>query len=236
VTPRVAIAGLLLAMLAPAAARAQVEPPADSTAVAPVAAPSDSNAVETVESPQLAAAGKREPKAPQKLEALVPDVAAHPWRIEPGPRPYRQRLSFSPTAGVFGDNRFFAARFTFNPQEWLGYEWSVGHTPGQSTHAALHTISAIVRKPFAGRFQPYLSGGYGMVMVFPGPSVNASPVTNKELIGGVGLEFYIRGDLALRADWRGASVFGRERDRDGVVTYTYGQQMAGLAFYRTLKP
>jgi hypothetical protein len=170
------------------------------------------------------------------LEALVPEVAHHPYRVEPGVRPFRHRLAFSPGYGALGSKRLFVARVTYHPNTWLGYEWSIGHNPGQSVHAALHMLSAIVRRPLSGRLQPYASGGYGMMLVFPGQSLNAAPVTKNALTIGGGLEFYIRGDLALRADVRRATVLGRERDRDGTVAYDYFQQTIGLAFYRSIRP
>ena len=170
------------------------------------------------------------------LEALVPEVAAHPWQIDPGPRPFQYRLSFSPGFGFLGDQRLFAFRFGYNPNSWLGYEASLGHNPGQSVHAVLHTFSAIVRHPLSGRFQPYLTGGYGMVMVFPGTTLNASPVTKNALVGGGGLEFYIRNDLAVRADARSATVFGRDKNQAGTVAYNYFQGTIGLSFYRSVRP
>jgi hypothetical protein len=170
------------------------------------------------------------------LEALNPELADHPYALASGPREYRHRLSFSPGYGQLGSDRLFTARIAYNPSPWLGYEAAIGHNPGQSTHAVLHTISAIGRYPLPGRFQPYLSAGYGMVMVFPGRSINAAPVTKNTLAMGGGLEFYIRNDLALRAEMRHATVFGRERDREGVVAYDYLQETIGLAFYRSIKP
>lgn len=170
------------------------------------------------------------------LEALVPEVAHHPYRVEPGVRPFRNRLAFSPGYGSLGSKRLFVARVTYHPNAWLGYEWSIGHNPGQSVHAALHMLSAIVRRPLSGRLQPYVSGGYGMILVFPGQSLNADPVTKNAITLGGGLEFYIRGDLAVRADVRRATVLGRERDRDGIVAYDYLQQTIGLAFYRSIRP
>jgi len=170
------------------------------------------------------------------LEALNPDIANHPYGLASGPREYRHRFSFSPAYGRLGTDPMFVARIAYNPDSWLGYEASIGHNPGQSTHAVLHTVSAIGRYPLPGRFQPYATLGYGMVMVFPGRSINASPVTKNTLAIGGGLEFYIRSDLALRADMRHATVFGRERDREGVVAYDYLQETIGLAFYRSIKP
>ncbi len=170
------------------------------------------------------------------LEALVPELAHHAFRVEPGVRPFRNRLAFSPGFGSLGSKRLFVARVTYHPNAWLGYEWSIGHNPGQSVHAALHMLSAIVRRPFPGRLQPYVCGGYGMMLVFPGQSLNAAPVTKNALTIGGGLEFYIRGDLAVRADVRRATVLGRERDRDGIVAYDYLQQTIGLAFYRSIRP
>jgi hypothetical protein len=215
----VAVLGALVGAVAVAPARGEAIP--DSLAATTDAPP--------VESPEPA-------KGEDGLEALVPEVAHHPYRVEPGVRPFRHRLAFSPGYGTLGSKRLFVARVTYHPNAWLGYEWSIGHNPGQSVHAALHMLSAIVRRPLSGRLQPYGSGGYGMVLVFPGQSINAAPVTKNALTIGCGLEFYIRGDLAVRADVRRATVLGRERDRDGIVAYDYFQQTIGLAFYRSIRP
>lgn len=179
-----------------------------------------------------------EPTATAKpaLEALVPEIASNPWHLEPGVRSFAQRLSFSPAYGTFGSDRMFALRAAFNPSSWLGYEASVGHDAGHAVHAVLHTFNAIVRRPLAGRLQPFVSGGYGMMNVFPGRSVNAAPVTKNALTVGGGLEIYIRSDLALRADLLHATVFGKQRDRDGIVAYDYLQGTVGLAFYRSVRP
>ncbi|HKQ59152.1 MAG TPA: hypothetical protein VJY35_14925 [Candidatus Eisenbacteria bacterium] len=212
----------------PRAARCD-EAPADTVeVVAAVEAPVESEAA-----PARDAAPVRNAKG---LEALVPELAEHPYRMPPGQRPFKHRLSFSPGYGMLGTKRLFAARFTYYPNTWLGYEWSIGHNPGQSVHAALHMVSAIVRRPFPGRLQPYASAGYGMMLVFPGQSLNAKPVTKNALTIGGGLEYYIRGDLAVRGDARHATVLGRERDRDGTVAYDYFVYTFGLSFYRTIRP
>ena len=170
------------------------------------------------------------------LEPLVPEVAAHPYRLEPGRRPYRDRISVSPAYGFFGDDPLFALRLAYNPEPWLGYEASIAHAPGHAVHAMLHTFSALVRRPFPGRFQPYVTAGYGMMIVYPGRAMNAIPVTKNALTVGGGLEMYIRSDLALRGDLRHATVFGARRDREGVVAYPYSQGTIGLAFYRSVRP
>jgi hypothetical protein len=199
----------------------------DSTAGTPEVTAANTVAEETSDEPAIDENG---------LEALVPEVAHHPFRVPPGVRPFRNRLSFSPGYGTLGAKDLFVARVTYHPSSWLAYEWSIGHNPGQSVHAALHMLSLVVRRPISGRFQPYLSGGYGMMLVFPGQSFNAAPVTKNALTIGGGLEFYIRGDLAVRADLRHATVLGRERDREGTVAYNYYQQTIGLAFYRSIRP
>lgn len=206
--------------------------PATSAPTPAVAADSSQSAVQ----PNSVAQGIHAKRRSDGLEALVPELAANPYRLEPGPRQFQHRLSFSPAYGTLGSERLFTARVTYNPESWLGYEAAIGHNPGQSVHAVLHTLSAIVRHPLPGRFQPYLGLGYGMVMVFPGRSINAAPVTKNSLAMGGGLELYIRSDLALRADVRHATVFGRERDRDGIVAYDYLQETIGLAFYRSIRP
>ncbi len=170
------------------------------------------------------------------LEPLVPELSANPYGLAPGPRRFQHRISFSPGYGRLGVERLFAFRVAYNPNAWLGYEASLGHNPGQSVHAALHTLNAIVRVPVPGRLQPYATGGYGMVLVYPGRSVNADPVTKNALTIGGGLEMYIRSDLAIRAEMQYATVFGSERDRDGVVAYDYLHQTIGLSFYRSLAP
>jgi hypothetical protein len=170
------------------------------------------------------------------LESLAPDIAAHPYRLAPGLRPYRNRLSVSPAYGDFGTDRYYALRVAYNPQSWFGYEAAIGHTPGHAVHAVLHTLSAVVRRPRAGRLQPYLTGGYGMVIVFPGQAVNAVSVTKNAVTVGGGLELYLRSDLALRGDLRQATVFGEQRNRDGIVVYQYSQGTLGLSFYRSVQP
>lgn len=176
----------------------------------------------------------RDPRTP--LEALNPAIAEHPYRLAPGPRPFAHRLSVSPAYGAFGSSELYSLSIAYHPDHWLGYEAQLGHNPGQSVHAVIHSFNAIVRRPFPGRFQPYLSAGYGMVMVFPGLALNAKPVTKNALAVGGGLEMYLRSDLALRAELRHATVIGSQRDRDGIVAYEYAQGTIGLAFHRAVRP
>jgi hypothetical protein len=221
-----ALALLALCVLAAGAARADETRTPDSAAVAGIA-PEPAAEDAPVEGPVRTHDG---------LEALVPELAEHPYRLAPGVRPFQNRLAVSPAYGMLGSKRLFALRVTYHPNQWLGYEWSIGHNPGQSVHAALHMLSVIARRPLPGRFQPYAAAGYGMMLVFPGESINAAPVTKNALAIGGGLEFYIRGDLAIRADLRHDTVLGRERDREGTVAYQYFQQSIGLAFYRSIRP
>jgi opacity protein-like surface antigen len=215
-----------LLALAPASGWAQAEPDSATTAEAPELAP-EGDEIPVVQAPAPASSG---------LEALVPEVAAHPYRIDPGEREFLHRFAFSPGYGTLGTQRLFSFRLAYNPNRWLAYEGTLSHNPGQSVHAVLHTLSAIVRHPLAGRYQPYLTAGYGMMIVFPGQSLNAASVTKNALTLGGGLEFYIRSDLAIRAEMAQATVLGRQRDRDGVVAYNYLQQTIGLAFYRSIRP
>lgn len=174
--------------------------------------------------------------AESAIESLNPELSAHPYRLTPGPRPFAHRISVSPGYGYFGSTDLYTLRLAYNPDSWLGYEAQLGHNPGQSVHAVIHSVNAIVRHPFAGRWQPYVTAGYGMVMVFPGLAVNAKPVTKNALAFGGGLEMYIRSDLAARAEWRHATVVGSTRERDGIVAYQYAQGTIGLAFYRSVQP
>lgn len=173
---------------------------------------------------------------PRALEPLVPAIASHPYQLAPGTRPYERRLSVSPAWGSFGSDRLFAVMAAYNPEPWLGWEAALSHTPGQSVHAMMHSFTAIVRRPMSGRFQPYLSAGYGMVIVYPGQAVNAIAVTKNALAAGGGMEMYLRDDLALRIDVRHATVFGEQRDREGLVAYPYLQGTLGLSFYRSIQP
>ncbi|MGH7725930.1 MAG: outer membrane protein [Candidatus Eiseniibacteriota bacterium] len=177
-----------------------------------------------------------EEAAPDTLEPLVPELAGNPYQLEPGPRKFANRLSVSPAFGWLGDGQIFSLRVAYNPNSWLGYEGAIGHNPGQAVHAVLHNVSAIVRHPLPGRIQPYVKGGYGMIMVSPGPSLNADPVTKNALTVGGGVEFYLRTDVAIRAESQLATVLGSNRDRDGTVAYNYFMSTIGLSFYRSLKP
>ncbi|HEY6867597.1 MAG TPA: hypothetical protein VI792_10080 [Candidatus Eisenbacteria bacterium] len=226
-----------LALLAPLAGHAALAPslPAPEPAAAG-AAPDTLDASDRVADSLEAAAAARDRAAHPPLEALNPELAAHPYRIAPGTPDFSHRVSLSPAYGFLGSDHLFVLRATFDPGPWFGYEASLAHNPGHAVHALLHTLSAIVRRPLPGRFQPYLSAGYGMMIVSPGQAANASPVTKNTLTFGGGLELYIRNDLALRADARQAMVLGQLRDRAGIVAYDYAEGTIGLAFYRTIRP
>ena len=170
------------------------------------------------------------------LEALRPEAARAPFALEPGVRPFRNRLSVSPGYGMLGRDRLFVLRAAYHPSSWLGYEAALGHDPGQSVHAFLHSFSVLLHWPRAGRLQPYAAAGYGMVMVEPGPALNAKPVTKNALTGGAGLEWFIRDDLSLRSEVRQAAVFGEQRGQTGVVVYDYTQATIGVSFYRSIRP
>jgi opacity protein-like surface antigen len=170
------------------------------------------------------------------LEALRPEAARAPFALAPGVRPFRERLAVSPGYGVMGRDRIFVLRAVYHPTGWLGYEATLGHDPGTAVYAVLHSFGVLLRWPRPGRLQPYGAAGYGMVMVEPGPSLNAKPVTKNALTGGAGLEWFIRDDLSLRSEVRQAAVFGEQRGRNGVVVYDYTQATIGLAFYRSIRP
>lgn len=200
------------------------------------ATPSADSLAEEVAPPVADEAPVTAPSRRPALEPLVAGDSAHPYRLEPGVRPYQNRLSVSPAYGDFGTDRLYTLRVAYYPQSWLGYEAAIGHTPGHAVHAVIHTFSALVRRPLAGRLQPYLAGGYGMVIAFPGQSVNAIPVTKNAVTVGGGLEWYLRSDLALRGELRQATVFGEQRNRKGIVAYQYSQGTLGLSFYRSIQP
>jgi hypothetical protein len=170
------------------------------------------------------------------LEALRPALAEGAYRIEPGPRPYLRRFSVSPAFGTLGSDHLYAMRFTFSPDPWLGYEASLAHDPNHGVHAIFHNFSVILRRPLAGRLQPYLAAGYGMTVVLPGRAIAADAVTKNVLSAGGGLECFLRDDLALRYEMREATAFGHQPNHEGMAAYDYLEQTLGLAFYRTLKP
>lgn len=170
------------------------------------------------------------------LEALRPALADGAYRIEPGPRPYLRRFSVSPAFGYLGSDHLYTLRFTFSPNPWLGYQASLAHDPNHGVHAIFHDFSVILRRPLAGRLQPYLAAGYGMTVVLPGRAIAADAVTKNVLSAGGGLECFLRDDLALRYEMREATAFGHQPNHEGMAAYDYLEQTLGLAFYRTLKP
>lgn len=168
------------------------------------------------------------------LTYLVPELKDAGLHVSEGKRHFKRRISFSPAVGSFGSNDLFAFRFAFNPNSWIGYEVSLGHNPASSVHAMLHTFNVILRYPIPWRIQPYASLGYGMMTVFPGQAINADPVTKNTLLAGGGVEFYIRDDVAMRGEIRGATVLGTELGTQGTVAYDYLVYTLGFAFYRSL--
>ncbi len=228
-----AIVGIaLVGAWAATPARADDPVPAVDPVPAANPAPSDSGADVT---PATDAPAPDAPAA-DGLIHLVPALAANPYRLEPGVRPYLHRLSISPGFGALGSEKLFLLRVAYNPNAWLGYEGTIGHNPSHSVQAIVHRFSAIVRRPLSGRFQPYATAGYGMTIVLPGRSINADPVTKNALAYGGGLEFFVRSDLALRAEMLGMTVMGRQQYRQGLVAYDYREETIALAFYRTLGP
>lgn len=174
------------------------------------------------------------PDGQDRLEYLVPELEGNLFSVGSGPRSFRNRLSFSPGFGRLGDEPLYLFRVGYNPNEWLGWEAHVGHNRGDSVHALFHFLNAQVRYPVPFRVQPYLSGGFGIVMVFPGNSVNSDPVTENALTGGAGLELYLRDDVAVRGEWRRIGVFGRDPFTQKSTTYSYGEATLGLTFYRRI--
>ena len=165
---------------------------------------------------------------------LVPELEDAGYRVSPGPRQFKRRLSFSPAVGQLGNQDLFALRIAFNPNAWLGYEIDIGHNPTSSLHALLHTFNLIVRYPVPWRLQPYVAAGYGMMTVYPGQAINADPVTKNTITAGGGLELYIRDDVAVRGEMRGASVLGQDPVSGDTVTYGYRIFTIGFSFYRPI--
>lgn len=178
--------------------------------------------------------GVREGNVKDGREYLVPALADDPFSIGEGPRPYERRLSFTPGLGTLGDDRMYSLRVAYNPNSWFGWEAGLEHTPGDAVHAALHTVGAVARYPLPWRAQPYVRGAYGMMMVFPGKSLNADPVTENTLIAGGGMEFFVRDDVALRFEMSATTVIGGDRASDDTVAYQYRQTLFALSFYRGL--
>lgn len=163
------------------------------------------------------------------LEYLVPELAGGSFHVDPGPRPFLHRFAFSPAFGRLGGEKLYVMRAAYSPNRYLAWEAGIGHNPGESVHALLHTLSAMVRYPLPWRVQPYGTLGYGMILVFPGESLNADPVTENVLTAGGGVELYVRNDLAVRLDARSVAV-------PGDTGYRYGELTAGLSFYRGIVP
>jgi opacity protein-like surface antigen len=191
----------------------------DSTA-APVAAPAP---VDT------AATGKN------GLIYLVPALEDAHYHVSNDRQRFQHRISFSPAIGQLGNNDEFVFRVAYSPNTWLGYEIALGHNPASSLHALLHTFNAVLRYPLPGRFQPYMTLGYGMMTVYPGQAINADPVTKNTLTVGGGLEIYLRDDVALRGELRSATVLGQELGSGGTVAYDYREYTIGFSFFRSLR-
>ncbi len=174
------------------------------------------------------------PDGTPRIEALVPEVAANPYRVSDDPARFLKRINITPAVGWLGSGRIYLLRLGYDPNTWLGYEIAIGHIPGASVHALTHMLSVQLRPPLPGRIQPYGTLGYGMTHVFPGALVNADPVTENTLAAGAGLEFYIRDDVSFRSEARHVVILGDSPDRTGSVAYRYGEFTFGFAFHRRL--
>ncbi len=195
---------------------------------APVA-PADTTAAAPAPAPETAASD-----AGSGLIYLVPEMDGAGYRVTNDRNRFKNRVSFSPAYGKLGKEDLFAFRVGYSPNAWLGYEISFGHNPASSLHGLLHTFNVILRYPISGRFQPYGTLGYGMMTVYPGQAINADPVTKNALTAGGGLEFYIRDDVAIRAEVRGATILGQQLHTEGTVAYDYMEYTIGFAFFRSL--
>jgi len=172
-------------------------------------------------------------RAEDDRDFLVPEMEGRGFSIEPGDRTYENRLGFSPGIGKLGDEPYYAMRVSFNPSPYMGWEAHLGHNPSESVHALVNALHVQLRWPLPWRAQPYVSFGYGMMLVFPGRVFEADPVTENQIGAGIGLEFYLRDDVALRGEYRGTSIVGSSaRQADG---YDYREFTLGMVFYRTIE-
>jgi opacity protein-like surface antigen len=165
---------------------------------------------------------------------LVPELETERYTVSEDRERFKHRIGFSPAVGKLGDNELFSFRASYSPNTWLAYEVAFGHNPADGLHALMHTFNVQLRYPLPWRMQPYGTLGYGMMTVYPGQAINADPVTKNALTYGGGLEFYIRNDVALRGEIRGATVLGQELGTDGTVAYDYREFTIGFAFFRSL--
>jgi len=184
--------------------------------------------------PRAANAGAGADSSATGTVYLVPALEEAGYHVSNDRSRFKNRVSFSPGIGQLGSNHMFAFRLGFSPNTWLGYEVSLGHNPASSLHALLHTFNVVLRYPLPWRAQPYVTLGYGMMTVHPGEAINADPVSKNALTAGGGLEFYIRDDIAVRGEVRGATVLGRQLGQEGTVAYDYMEYTIGFSFYRSL--
>jgi hypothetical protein len=178
-------------------------------------------------------AEESEPRADDR-QYLVPAMEGATLHITEGRRRFARHFAVSPALGKLGEDDLFAMRVAYNPRHWLGWEIALGHNPASSLHALQHTFNALLRYPLPGRLQPYANLGFGMMTVYPGQAVKADPVTKNTLAYGGGLELYVRDDVALRGELRGATILGQDPGQDNTVAYTYREYTLGVVFYRDL--
>jgi opacity protein-like surface antigen len=221
--------------LAPVAAGVAWLVPVAAFAIDPdsTAAPVDTSMVTPLATDDAPASADSNPSS-DGLIYLVPSFENSGYQITKDRNRFSHRIWFSPAYGQFGSDDVFAFRVGYSPNTWLGYEASFEHNPASSLHALMHSFNVILRYPLSGRFQPYATVGYGMMTVYPGQAINADSVTKNTLTAGGGLEFYIRDDVAIRGELRGATVLGQELNTEGTVAYDYREYTIGFVFSRGL--
>lgn len=172
--------------------------------------------------------------AGDELTYLVPEMNGAGFHLEDGKRPFLHRLSFSPVFGELGASEYYVFRLAYNPSPWLGYEANLGHNPAESVHALVNSLRVLLRYPLPGRFQPFVSADYGMMLVFPGKVFQADPVTKNVMGAGLGLELYVRDDVAVRGEIRNVTVLGGRTESDESAALSYREFTFGFSFYKTL--
>jgi hypothetical protein len=152
-----------------------------------------------------------EPAAQNKILYQRPKAVTH-WVVYGGGLPNGDRYQVTAEAALRITYPSLDAHASFNIGahysntgdvfSWLEYGTIEKH---QATYQRVLSIPLTIQYNFAsGRFQPYIYAGFSAALLQQGPA----PVldeTNRfgaAVIGGIGIDAYLVGGLAIRADWR----------------------------------
>ena len=158
-------------------------------------------------------------ESPAASSIWCPSCAQNPYRLAPGPRPFlNSAVTFSPGVRTSRSRRLVRVPHRLQPELVARLRGIArAHNPGQSVHAVINSLTAVVRHPWSGRFQPFSPAATAWSWSCRAETVNAG-AGHQECLD---LRRWPRAATSAvisrsAPDMQQATVFGRQQGHDGV--------------------